>query len=156
MKSKGFTIVELLIVITLMCIFVMATTQLTGKWVEQTRLTEAQGLIERAIGQTKALAIRNPKGVFDGAAAALCVNDKTIEIKSIVDGAVNCGTAGEQIWSAKLPKDVSINKFDTTTAVTCIALFNHRANYTPNADCANSPKLTLAIKGHNETNLNIN
>lgn len=152
-NAKGFTVVELLVVVTLICIFVMATTQLTGKWVEQTRLTEAQGMLERAIGQTKALAIRNPGGVFNAnaATAALCINADTIEIKSAAAGAVDCSTAGTQVWSAKLPKDVTVKK-DANTTVSCLALFDRKANYSPspNNDCANSATLTFAFRNANE------
>jgi hypothetical protein len=145
-------------VVTLLCIFVMATTQLTSKWVEQTRVTEAQGIIERAIGQTKALAIRNPQGVFGGAVAALCVTNDTIEIKSIAAGAaaVNCATAatGTKIWSAKLPSGISIKKDkDAVAAASCLALLDHKARYSPDENCVNSSTLTLAIKEHDEPHI---
>jgi prepilin-type N-terminal cleavage/methylation domain-containing protein len=150
-NSKGFSLVEVMIVVTLIGLFATAASQLGAKWIQQTRLTEANGIVERAISQAKALAIRNPEQVFtNDATAALCVSDQTIKLKTVAAGAVNCTNAGAEIWAAKLPQGVTIKKTlgtlaatRSSPAATCVALFDRKNNYKTENTCANSAKLTI-------------
>jgi prepilin-type N-terminal cleavage/methylation domain-containing protein len=149
-NSKGFSLVEVMVVVTLIGLFATAASQLGGKWMQQTRLTEAKGIVERAISQAKALAIRNPEQIFtDKATAALCVSDQTIKLKSGAAGDVNCTDAGAEIWSAKLPQGISIKRTGSSTVATCVALFDRKANYKADNNCANSTELTLTTEDTN-------
>ncbi|KLI99891.1 hypothetical protein WQ56_10865 [Luteimonas sp. FCS-9] len=85
----GFTLIELMVTIAVMALLALAALPFTRNWVDGTREIRARSSLIEAVGQARALAMRNPYGLpttdatgtplataavlYDGETAMLCV-----------------------------------------------------------------------------------
>ncbi|MDM9650224.1 prepilin-type N-terminal cleavage/methylation domain-containing protein [Pseudomonas wenzhouensis] len=92
-SSRGFTLVELMIVIALIAILAMAASPFTSEWSNSAQRQAAKNNLVMAYGQAKAAAIRND-----------CSTAIQLEFGTSI--AVKCGT--DTLWQANTPTGVSI------------------------------------------------
>mgnify|MGYP005830621547 CR=1 FL=1 len=68
--QSGFTLIELMITITVMTIVLFMGSSLTSAWIDQSQVNNATSSIQSAISQAKALALCNTNNTPLTAAAA--------------------------------------------------------------------------------------
>lgn len=117
--QTGFTLVEVLVVITVVAILTLASVQFGTQWSNSSRVTEAQSTLQQAYTVAKATALQNHIGAFrDDVAAVLCLAANEV---AVYQGA-RC--EGGAVWTRPLIERVAI-AFGTPAAVTsCVALTN--------------------------------
>lgn len=114
--QRGFTLVELMIVILIVTILLLMAVPLTAKWVGTANVNSATTLFNQGAAWAKSRALRNTGNValnapaaylvlINGAANAtgtgtLCVQDAT----TVNPGNLGCTNA---LWTAKLPQATS-------------------------------------------------
>lgn len=148
MKQRGMTLIELMIVVALVAILAMALSPFTARWVDSARLTQSQGIMEQAIGQARASALRNPAAISGNAPASmLCSTANTIVLYVPIasDTSLSCPdtTPPSQPWSNAVPAPVTFKQNTATWSCTC---FNNKGLLTQQGSCANcSNSLTFLI-----------
>src|SRR5690554_3381020 len=109
-SQRGFSLVELMIVLALLGFLLMLAVPLTNSWSASAKLRDAENLLQQGVGRSKALAQRNTLGVTGNQAAAhLCLDSTTAKIELYPADSCN----GSVIWSAQLPAGVSIKNNET-------------------------------------------
>lgn len=115
-RAGGFTLIELMIAIAIMALLLLAAAPFTQSWVDGTRQVRARSNLLEAVGQARALAMRNPQAltaaeaaqgaaavVYDSATHTLCVVPRN------ADGTAwnMCGTGH---WRGQIanPADLSL------------------------------------------------
>lgn len=109
-SSSGFTLLELMITIVVMALLLLAAMPFTSAWVDGTRQMRARSNLIEAVGQARALAMRNPEATGTGAPVtavlyqsgqrALCV----VTLESGTWSATTCLTDGKSCQGAEAGK----------------------------------------------------
>lgn len=142
-RELGFSLVELLVVLAVVAFLAFVTAPLASGWIRNAQLEKDFAGVQRALGTTKALAMRNSQGMAAGEnpapntafpaasiAAALCRKGDGIYVASAPTTPLNCSGSD---WNNKdkgakplyqMGQDVSIT-FGNNTAF-CGALFDVR------------------------------
>lgn len=104
----GFSLIELLVTISILAILLAIGVPLTTTWVQRARVSEATSKLSQAYGLALALAQRNPNGSAQGAAAAglklvdqgvlVCAGDPT-----------SCAAGSTAVkWKATFPSNAAV------------------------------------------------
>lgn len=157
---KGYTLIEVLIVIGIFAATVLTVAPLTGAWLREAQMVETEGELTQAIGRAKAIALRNEMAAIgNNPAAAICINRPaapalpTITVREGANGvSPSCEAvpAGVQAWQTPLRREVAItaNNID----VNCIC-FDNRGLLTTAGGCGAcsvNTVFTLAAGGGSE------
>lgn len=123
-KTRGFTLIELMIVILIAGLLMLVAAPFTSKWTASAKITEAQGVLNQAISRAKAAALRNPIGIarVDKAgaiqvAAAVCNTGGRVEVlvASGVNTPAGCAPiVGNEIWTHTLPSGLTLENIGVT------------------------------------------
>ena len=80
-NSRGFTLIELMITITLFGILLFVGVPLTQSWTNSAYQRDAAGLLKQGLSRAKSIALRNQGKVQDTAPAAiLCRSGQTLNL----------------------------------------------------------------------------
>lgn len=148
--ARGYTLIEVLIVIAILAFVVLLAAPLSGTWVSDANIQETQGQLQEAVGKAKSIALRNQMMALGGApVAAICIsNAMALTVRKGTAGVPpSCVAplAGEQVWQTQISTKVSIKQ--SSTVVSCIC-FDNKGLVTTNdtcSTCANSTALDLII-----------
>lgn len=77
-KEKGFTLIELMVVMVIGITTVMGVSILGGYWVNNSKALSTQSYFLEGINKARSLALRNLTGVQSDEASIFLVNDKNI------------------------------------------------------------------------------
>ena len=122
-RVKGFTLIELMITVTIFGILLAIGAPFTKAWSDSAHQREAAGVLKQGISRAKATALRNPEGARDDvAAAALCRSGQTLKLFKMAAN-VNCTSSATPLWTAQLHASVGIKVGGAD--VSCVA-FNSR------------------------------
>ncbi len=153
--QKGMTLIELIIVIALLAILAAAAAPFTTKWVESARITETHGILEQAVGQARAAALRNPTALSGDTPASKICNDSTgvhIVLPIASNSVLDCASPPAQPWLNKLPLNTTIKQGANDWSCAC---FNNRGLLTNSTasctGCATSLALTIIAGSENDT-----
>ncbi len=81
MRSRGFTLIELMITIALFGLLLFVGVPLTQSWTNSSYQRDAAGLLKQGISRAKATALRNQGAVQDTApAAVLCHSGQNLKL----------------------------------------------------------------------------
>lgn len=115
-RARGFTLIEVVITITLMVIIMLIAAPLGADWLFSAQTREARSKLEQGFGTAKALATRNPcsaPNALGSASAELqAASDSGIVTLSVVlpGNSASCSflaSSPNPQWSAQLPSGVS-------------------------------------------------
>lgn len=123
--TKGFTLIEVMVVIGLVAFLLTLGVPLAREWVQSAHQREAAGTLSEALGRAKALALRNPQGLTDQTlpAAAVCMTAGKLAVVPATAQKITCDTKPE--WTRPLPPDASIVVTLTNIPFQCVA-YNER------------------------------
>lgn len=111
-KQCGFTLIQVMVTITLMGVISMMASPLSGAIMADARVTETEGALNKAIGKAKALALRNAFGATgDSAAVGVCKTggNELLVLQSVAGVPANCNTmAGEVAWRVQVNAQVTV------------------------------------------------
>ena len=145
-NSKGFSIIELLIVILLMGLTLVKGIPFTMDWVNSARVTETESALVEAVGFAKAKALRNSQGIISGGAVtAVCYSNGGLRVVEAADDTspAQCGGGSTQIWTLTLAGNVDIVVQDNDFACLCV---DAKAQFTQSGGCnACSSNTTFAL-----------
>ncbi|MBG6079046.1 pilus assembly FimT family protein [Rubrivivax gelatinosus] len=112
---RGFTLVEMMIVLVLMVVMALLVAQLGSQWSDNARLARVQAQLQHAYDSTKSAALQNPTAATRGeGAATLCVLDGAFAVVLGDD----CGA--QPVWSFAHEGGVSVSLAEPDSR--CIAL----------------------------------
>tara|TARA_Y100001001_G_scaffold164725_1_gene198339 strand:+ start:4791 stop:5273 length:483 start_codon:yes stop_codon:yes gene_type:complete len=145
-KQAGFTLVELMIILTIMAIVAVVSVPLTSGWVDSAERLEAQGALTEAFGHARGAAIRNAMGAAgQDAVARVCLANGALRVlRGTSTAAADCATgAGVTVWQKNIDADVQITQDGTAYQCSC---FDNRGLLTAAAcgSCGTSFTFTLA------------
>lgn len=154
--QKGFTLIEIMIVIAMIALLALATMPMGGSWLRSADLQRTEGQLLEAIGRAKAGALRNPSGTIgDDPVMAICLDSTLLQVLQGSGGSPpDCsGTIGAQIWKADLDPGVTITEVGTNGATITCACFNNKGLLTTNSctSCTSSTTFTLTAGGKHAT-----
>lgn len=134
--NRGFTLIELMIVVLIVGLMLLVAAPFTSAWTESANLTKGKGVLTQAIGRAKAAALRNRAGA-EGieSAAAVCIdNSNTITVRGAIPAVsptpritAGCPATGTLLWTGQLPNTLEIEgkvNGSPTAAITCLKLDN--------------------------------
>lgn len=101
-KEKGFTLIELMVVMVISITTVLGVGVLGGYWVNNSKALSTQSYFLEGVNKARALALRNLSGVTSDEASIFLVNDKnTLKLcqKEICENVY---------WQTDLPSKVDI------------------------------------------------
>jgi|GEM_PF-3262214 len=70
-RARGFSLIELLVVLAVVAFLAFVTVPLASGWIRNAQLEKDFAGVQRALGTTKALAMRNSTGADSGVASAV-------------------------------------------------------------------------------------
>lgn len=148
-KKRGYTLIEVLIVIAILASVILLTAPFSGSWIADANIQESEGQLKEAIGKAKSLALRNQMMARgDSPVAAICIsNTQLLTVRKGEEGTPpSCTTpAGEQVWETQLSPRVTIKS--DADALSCLC-FNNKGMVTQNSSCA-------GCAGHTELDLKV-
>lgn len=153
--QNGFTLIELMITITILTILLFVGSSLTRSWIDQSQVNNAISSVQNAIFQAKTKAIRNKNNTtFNEAAASVCIypwqkpsqpNPKTVV--KVVHGSCPHDEPEDALQSFELS---NITIMQGATSLNCLD-FNYVGVLISGSTCSNTSNPTLTIGKNNET-----
>lgn len=148
MRMRGFSLIEMMIVIAIVGTVAAIGVPLTGAWMTSAQLREMQGSLGQGVARAKAIALRNPGGVTGTVAAAiLCRSNDTLQLIGAADAdGASCNDDSQ--WSASLLSATTIAAGGMTFS--CLAFDNRGLPMNPSVagsgsdHCSTSLAFTLS------------
>lgn len=134
--QKGFSVIELMIVVLLLGMALSKGIPFTVEWVNSARVTDAESSLIEGVGFAKAKALRNGNGVIEGrAVTALCYNAGNLSLYEGDDNAkpAACDATLEKPWSQAFSSNVDIKVAGAAFSCVC---FDAKAQITQTGSCA--------------------
>ncbi len=113
-RQRGFTLVELLVTLTITSLVLLASAPYLSDWTYSRQIKDANSKLLSAYGMAKALALRNPEAVPAAAPAAgiKVVTGASTRALYVCKGdpaSAACATGGaNMLWSADFPAAISM------------------------------------------------
>lgn len=136
--ARGFTLIELMVVLAILAILLAAGMPFTRNWVKSNQQIQTRNIVQNALAQVRALALRNPDLAPPDSAAT------ELQLKVNSDGTQTLGVfragATTAAWSATLPATAIVQLYagNALTPLTCIAFDNRGQHLADATGCATS------------------
>lgn len=106
-RMRGFTLIELMVVVVIMAILFAAGVPLTAKWIHGAHVHDSLNLLMQGKDQMRAVALRNPQGADIGTVAA-GMKLESGSLLSVCHGDpsnAECSAGGSQlVWATDLSR----------------------------------------------------
>ncbi|KAF1066899.1 MAG: hypothetical protein GAK45_01803 [Pseudomonas citronellolis] len=140
-RADGFTLIELMVTVSLLGMLIMLATPFTTAWTSNARLNVAEGTWREAYGRAKAAALRNRYGQRgEQAPSFLCLNGTTLSVRVAASADSPASCSSTTLWSTTLPSALSSQHDDAV--VSCFA-FDNRGSLLSGSTCASTSDLRL-------------
>lgn len=121
MSNRGFTLIEMMVVLVITAVLLAVGLPYTRAWVDSNHQLQARNVLGEAVAQTRSLAMRNPSSATNGSAAALLkLTGTTLQVEN-ADGS-------QLLWTGTLPANATLKLADGSgtvgTALSCVAFDN--------------------------------
>ncbi|NKF21178.1 pilus assembly FimT family protein [Solimonas marina] len=128
-QDRGFSLIEMMVVIAIISMLTMLGVPLTSNWVASAQLRETQAALAQGIARAKAISLRNPGAVGDDVAAAiLCRSNDQLRLITAADAdGATCSDTTQ--WSAALSTQTTIEAGGG--AFSCVAFDNRGLTLNP-------------------------
>lgn len=104
--QSGFSMVEMMVTIAIMMLLAMAVAPFSVAWGNQAAVRQTQSLLNQAMGQMKATALRNPTAASATAAAVLVSIPGRLCVREGLPGSLDCSAFN---WSAQPAAAITLN-----------------------------------------------
>lgn len=136
---KGFTLIELMVVLVIVAALAAAALPFTHAWVEGVRQSNARSQVSQAVGVAQGLAMRNPNGVLQGQAVSrLTISQGQVRVRAL--------GATETVWQARLGDGVAVLNGKTGQRLTCVEWDNRGAIVVANG-CQHTRQARVTMEG---------
>ena len=132
-RQQAFTLVELMVTLSIMAFLLMACTPFLAGWTYSRQIKDAQSKLLSGYGLAKALAMRNPEAALSNQAAAglklqTGTTLRTVYVCKGDPSSSNCASGGSNVlWSADFPSSVALTlggSSVTASSATTVGLNN--------------------------------
>lgn len=104
-EERGFTLIEMMIVILIIGLLAIATSPFTGAWSDSANIHKAHGELDQATRYARAAALRNEAGATGGQPASrVIVDGSSVKVCKSLTGA-----CADTWWQSRLPSGVAID-----------------------------------------------
>jgi|GEM_PF-811935 len=138
MKQSGFTLIEVMIVIAIVALIALVAAPLSGSWVRDADLLNAESQLTEAVARAKALSLRNSRAATGESPAAVVCRSST-NLLTVMEGstatAPSCTPTGTQVWRAQMKTNVSVQVDSKDLSCLC---FNNKGAITTATPCTTS------------------
>ena len=164
-RQLGFTLIETMIIVTIIGILAVSGSAFTVSWVRQAELNTATASLESAINLARSAAIRNATGVVgDQTSGHLCFSSHTLSVhigSDTVGAKSTCSSTS--LYNFKISSNITIKAESETDNFNCIAFNNsgqvvnsivevvNSSGQVVKVDCTKNSPLTLINTGGSET-----
>ena len=154
---KGYTLVELMVALTVSATVLATTIQLGRHWVEQAKISNSDGELTQGIGKAISIAVRNEQALDSlSPVSALCRSEtnQLSVLKANTTELPNCASReGTAVWASSIPDDIDITANGVDMECLC---FNAYGLQTTNScgSCTTTTVLSVSA-GSSETTLYI-
>ncbi|MBH0017913.1 type IV pilin protein [Pseudoalteromonas sp. NGC95] len=117
-RQSGLSLIELLIVVSIVGVLALVTVPFTQSWLYEAQLNDAKSQLSQAYTQAKALALRNPENVHGEHNTAACVNllGSFIQVRQ----PSGTGCSGGVTWQGNWPIGVGLVRNNVNLTVVFI------------------------------------
>lgn len=110
-RFYGFSLIELMVVISIIAVLALVAVPFTQSWLIDTQLRDARSQLYQAHAEAKALGLRNPTNAREnGVAACITFSNNTLRVQQPSGNACSGGS----IWQASWPDGVTLRNNNTT------------------------------------------
>lgn len=120
-SNKGFTLVELMIVIGIVGALLLVSSSLTISWVDSSKVNDATSALNNAIYQARINALRNSNNKnLSQPTTSVCITDGFIKVISVgTNASLVCeSVTSSLVQESSIPKGISITQ--NGAAVNCL------------------------------------
>jgi prepilin-type N-terminal cleavage/methylation domain-containing protein len=125
-RARGFTIIELLVTLTLVAILLGVAIPIAMTWLDNDKISETESVLQNAISVAKVQALSNPNGISGQthAVAAICAETlsdgkKTLAVKLVKNTPKGlqspCGSGSTSLWEAPIQSGVDLSYVDASS-----------------------------------------
>lgn len=155
MKQQGFTLIELMISITILAILLVMGASLTQQWVDRSQVNSTMTILKNTMLQAKVAALRNPvNSLSNRPSVSVCLDNNNalniIRANALSDTPCDLSSADNTLLqSTPLANGISIKH--GTLLFACLS-FNSRGMVTTNTDpnCSTLTHLDFEVKKNHE------
>ncbi|MFY9179291.1 MAG: prepilin-type N-terminal cleavage/methylation domain-containing protein [Venatoribacter sp.] len=149
-KSKGFTILELIIVIAIIGSLIVASSSLTNSWIDGVQIRNAASAFQSSVLKAKTTALRNAnsRGIGD-TAAGVCIDDNVITVVAFPSTSSCTATDRVLIKRTAISNGVEIKENDDT-AVSCL-FFTSSGLLVATTGCVSDISQDFVVEKNNES-----
>ena len=155
-RQLGFTLIELMITITILAILLVMGSSLTQTWIDRSQVNNTITIVKNTMLQAKVAALRNPyNSLSNTPSVSVCLDSSNILhiIRANIASTEPCSTTSANnslLQSTPLASGISIKH--GTVLFACLS-FNSRGMITPNTDpnCSTLTHLDFEVKKNHES-----
>jgi prepilin-type N-terminal cleavage/methylation domain-containing protein len=151
MRTNGFTLIEVLIVIAIFALIILVAAPLSGYWVRDANRLEVEGQLTQAIGRAKAAALRNYMAATgENPVTAICLSaTNLLTVREGTAGvAPDCDpAAGTQLWQAQLSEHVAVQAGGAALSCLCFTNKGLLTGTSTCNTCSTTTSFTLTAGG---------